>query len=640
MSFSAKLGGAFLELFTDDKRLDQGLKDARKKVTNEIAKTQGDADKLAGGFGSAIGRFATGAAVGKTISALGDAVREFRAEDVEIQRLAQNVENAGTSWDEYGATIERVIASRQRLAYSDSQLRESLSILVTMTGSVSRALQLQNVALDLARGKNISLAEASTIIGKVATGNVAILQRQGIVVAKNATAQEALDAVSARFAGNAERYAATAQGAADRTGNALANLRENIGAALQGTAPVLATLATSWSAQGNGAVLAAGAVATWAKAGKGSIPVLSGLRSALGLLGIALKGLFLNPIGLAVIAIAGLIFGLKLLYDRSERFREIVGRLGEALLRVFGPVLRVGGAILGWIGDRLGDVALALGLVGDAADENLGQTIPNAAEDAKEAIKGIGPQIDALRGKFKPAGVDATADFLKSLGVDDAQINEVLDTIYDTVGGTAQSRFTKITDQAYARIQKEARDSIFAEADAMADIVKKGGDDLLDAAAASGMSVADYMTTAQQKTKEAQGRLELWTQGVGGAIQKARELGQTELVDTAARERLTAEILHVHDLRDAWDAARAAAWSYNGAVVPSRGVFGPQFIPQPPPGLPPSLGASTRTGGVTVVQTNHFAGGGSPALADQVKGATLDGVTQAYAIQAARSGLR
>ena len=121
-------------------------------------------------------------------------VKASREEEVGITRLSTAVDNAGLSWDQHGAAIEQIIQARQRLAYSDGTLRDSLSILVAQTGSVTDALKLQLLAADVARGKNIDLATASEIVGKVAQGNTSILTRYGIVLDKNATVQEALAA--------------------------------------------------------------------------------------------------------------------------------------------------------------------------------------------------------------------------------------------------------------------------------------------------------------------------------------------------------------------------------------------------------------------------------------------------------------
>lgn len=65
-----------------------------------------------------------------------------------------------------------------------------------------------------------------------------------------------------------------------------------------------------------------------------------GLVGVLGRLGIALRGMFLamtaTPMGKMVVGIAALAAALVLLYQKSETFRNIISKIGQALSKVFG----------------------------------------------------------------------------------------------------------------------------------------------------------------------------------------------------------------------------------------------------------------------------------------------------------------
>jgi hypothetical protein len=372
-------------------------------------------------------------------------------------------------------------------------------------------------------------------------------------------------------------------------------------------------------------------VAVFAKAGKGSIPILTGLRKGIVALGMGMKAMFLSPIGLAIAAIAALVIGLKLLYDRSEKFRSIVHKLGEALAMVFGPIMRVGGAVIGWLGDRFGDLSKALGIVGDEADENLAGDIPDAAAAAVTGIRSIVDETKTLREMFKPAGVDATEDFLAALGLSEDAINAVTDTLLDTVGADATTKFKSITDRAYAALVPQARDTIFAEAKAMAEIVEEGGAALTDAAKEAGLTQAQYVERAKQKWAEAEARMKLYSDRVGGAIRKARELGQTEL---AAMDRTRAHVGHVHEIRDAWNEAHDASQRYYSGILggalfvpPSR--WDREERPMPPP-------AAGGGGDVYLTQHNVLPEGSTQEIAAAVQSSTLDGITEAFRQQARR----
>lgn len=72
-----------------------------------------------------------------------------------------------------------------------------------------------------------------------------------------------------------------------------------------------------------------------------------------------------NPIGIVVLAIAGLVTALVVAYKRSDRFRAIVDSVGRFLKGVFlGAVNGVRTAI-GWLGDRIQDVRNFFSSLGD-----------------------------------------------------------------------------------------------------------------------------------------------------------------------------------------------------------------------------------------------------------------------------------
>jgi hypothetical protein len=623
MSF--RLGSAVIELGTSDKKLDEGLAAARQKVTTAVGEIQQKAD-----FGASLGKFFAGAAVGKSIALLGDMVRQSRAEEVGITRLSTAVDNAGLSWQQHGAQIEKIIQARQRLAYSDGTLRDSLSILVAQTGSVTDALKLQLLAADLARGKNIDLATASEIVGKVAQGNVSILTRYGIVLKEGATAQEALAALQARFGGQAEAYANTAQGSADKMATAWENAQETVGGAVDGVLPLVANAATTWSGFGKQGILAAGAVATFAKAGQGATPVLTGLRSGITLLGGALKGLFLNPIGIAILAAAALAIGLKLLYDRSEGFRRIVNAVGDALRRVFGP-------ILGWLGDRLGDLGKALGLVGDDAEQNLGEDFADGAAKAKSAIKSIAGEVKDLNEMFKPAGADQTEKFLAAIGADPALISSALDALYNTVGADQATRFRKVTDRAFKALseQFESSDAYKEAKENLKNALAMSEVDFSKLAASLGKSPAQYMAELKRNSADADRLLEHYQAQLEAAITKARENGQTELeAATLAAARVSDHIRDLHNVRDAWAEADGAALSYYQDVL--RGGP-PRATPMSPANRALQNGGEIGGRALSVVVNQSLAYSGDTAtMAAGAAGEVVDAVTEAMRQQLRR----
>lgn len=193
-----------------------------------------DTDSLSGklGTGLKVAGLAAAAGIGIAVVAGIDFVKQAMEEEAGIARLAAAIDANGGSWEKQGAAIETAIKAREKLSFSDDDLRSSLAMLTAQTGSVDEALNRQVIAMDLARGAGIDLGTASKLLGKVTDESHGALSRLGIVVDKDADSMEVMAAVQARFGGQAGAFAETAQGKWARVGIAFDNIKETIGTAL------------------------------------------------------------------------------------------------------------------------------------------------------------------------------------------------------------------------------------------------------------------------------------------------------------------------------------------------------------------------------------------------------------------------
>lgn len=149
-----------------------------------------------------------------------------------MDRLAQSVRNTGRAYTEdFRNGLEASIAAMERTtAFSDGELRDSLTTLVTATGSVDEAMRRQAVAVDLARAKNIDLGQASLLLSKFTDENQASLRKLVPTIKENASAAEAFDEVQRRVSGHAQEYAKSAAGQWDIMKGQFDNLKEDVGA--------------------------------------------------------------------------------------------------------------------------------------------------------------------------------------------------------------------------------------------------------------------------------------------------------------------------------------------------------------------------------------------------------------------------
>lgn len=180
-----------------------------------------------GGAGAAL---AIGAG---TVKMLSDAARAAAQEQVELARLGAAVRNTGADWDVASGAISRYIGEQQRrVALDDGEARDSLASLTAITGDYTRAMDLLPLAMDVAQAKQISLASAAELVGRVARGNISMLTRYGIVLKEGATAAEALAQLQTMYGGQAEAYAATLEGQQRMAEIAIGNLQQTVGGAM------------------------------------------------------------------------------------------------------------------------------------------------------------------------------------------------------------------------------------------------------------------------------------------------------------------------------------------------------------------------------------------------------------------------
>jgi hypothetical protein len=190
-----------------------------------------------GGIGSGLGAMMgpiglVTAGVGALGAGLLGAAKAAADEEVGIIRMNTALKNALPAWDGNTAAVESYIAKQEKLAFADDQLRDSLGFLVTQTGDLAEAQNLQATAMDLARAKGIDLMTATKAVGKVDQDSIGILKKLGIEVTEEMTKEQALTAIRKASAGQAEAYANSTAGSMERAQNAFGNAMETIGGAV------------------------------------------------------------------------------------------------------------------------------------------------------------------------------------------------------------------------------------------------------------------------------------------------------------------------------------------------------------------------------------------------------------------------
>lgn len=400
-------------------RAGQTAADGIAKIDKQASLTQGSLGKLGKGFD-----IVTGAAAGLVGSAvvgfLSDSARAAAESEAVMARLETAVGNTGQAFSDLEPSINAALDGAEQLAFDGEDAADALSVLTSTTGDASQALDLLGLTMDIARGRGVDLATAAQAVGKAADGNVAALTRMGVAVADGATAQEALAAAQATFAGQSEAYAGTTQGAFDKLAVTFGNFQEQIGGMLgpmQTVIGLMPGLSSGFSA-------VAGA--------------LGGLQGAGGLSGLIGS---LNPIALGFGAITVAVGLMAVaIFDANRAFDDMQTSLGNVQSAINGVnVTALQGALsdLAVAGDEAAYIKIDTGWFQNLADPVT--EFNNALSTAIGTVNDTGASVDDFATVF--GGLDkALHDQVVSLNDNTKALNDYQTVLNDTGPGAAAAK--------------------------------------------------------------------------------------------------------------------------------------------------------------------------------------------------------
>lgn len=200
------------------------------------------ADKGTKSFSSSIGKYSkamaksfavAGAAAGAYALKLGvDGVKAAIEDEASQVKLAKALKNTTNATDAQIASTEDYI-SKQQLSFgiADTKLRPALANLARATGDLTKAQQLNNLAIDIAAATGKDLESVSLALAKGYNGNLGALTRLGVPldanIIKTKDFTKATDQLQKLFGGSAQANTKTLQGQ-------LAILRETFGELQEG----------------------------------------------------------------------------------------------------------------------------------------------------------------------------------------------------------------------------------------------------------------------------------------------------------------------------------------------------------------------------------------------------------------------
>jgi hypothetical protein len=220
-----------------------------KKADNDVT---GFGDKVTK-FGKIAGAafLAAGVAAAAYASKLAiDGVKAAIEDEAAQAKLATTLKNVtGATDEQIKATEDYILKQSLLFGVTDDELRPSLDRLTRATGDVTKAQQLQSIAINIAAGTGKSLQAVTEALSKAQEGNLAGLSRLGVGITRAELATLSFDEVTAKlastFEGQASVQADTFQGKMARLSVAFNEAKETVGAfILDAVTPLVENIVT------------------------------------------------------------------------------------------------------------------------------------------------------------------------------------------------------------------------------------------------------------------------------------------------------------------------------------------------------------------------------------------------------------
>lgn len=221
-------------LTAESKGVREGVAQAKQEIGGLTTDTSAKGKVLSGfflGIGMEAAKFVKDSA-GAIFNFFKESVQEAANAEKSVSGLKHALGNLGVAYGDVEKPINRVIDGLAKTSrFSDDELRDSFTNLVRTTGDVNGSMKNLSVVADLAVAKNLSLEQASNIVGKAMEGNNTALQKL-FPSLKGST--DAVGDLGKMLKGTAEADAATFSGRLSNLFKQFGEVKEAIGGVVTG----------------------------------------------------------------------------------------------------------------------------------------------------------------------------------------------------------------------------------------------------------------------------------------------------------------------------------------------------------------------------------------------------------------------
>jgi hypothetical protein len=437
-----------------------------KEVDGELDK-MGKKAEDAGGKISSIdkaSKLATGAVLAMGAAFVGFAafgIKEANEAEQALNKLGVTLSNFGVNTAATRKKVEELTGAYVDLGFGGEEAAAGYDVLFRATGDLDKAQALLATSADLARVKNISLADASSIVAKASQGGAKAFKEMGITLdttlPKAQAIEKAMAELNARIGGQATAYTKTFAGQMAVMKEKFADVAETLGTTLlpylksflDGIIKTVGWIKqnSSWLSILAGAVvtvtvalaaynatLKVVAVATkvWGTVSAVVSAIIKGVTTGQWGLNAALNA---NPIGLVVAGLVLLAGAFVIAWNKSETFRKV-------MVKAFQVIVNGVGYLIGAIGKLM-----------EAASK-----IPGIGKKFEGPAKALNDTANKVR-KFSD-GLDKLSSKKVDIKFSTPKIPDMPNAGGASTGGGGGNAATKKANEGYMKIIKDTNDKI------------------------------------------------------------------------------------------------------------------------------------------------------------------------------------
>ena len=458
-----------------------GLKQAISGAVSQAAQLKGNVINFAA---LATGIDAAQRSFGQLQGAMANLASAYAAQEINETRLATVMRQRMGATDEEIDSIKDLVSAQQQIGVVGDEVQlagaQQIATFLTEKSSIETLLPAMNNLIAQQNGVNASESDAVSIgnlMGKVMQGQVSALTRVGITfseaeanILKYGTESEKAAALAQVITNNVGQMntelAKTDAGKQAQLANAIGDVKEKIGALVDGALPFVTITSQTLTAAASVTTLVKGiqtlSTTLLASAKAFAVSTAAVIKNKVATLATAVAQktvaaataawtavqrvlnlvLSANPIGIVIRAIAGLVGALVLAYNKSEDFRNVCNKLWAVIKPLAEAIMNGLVKALQWVVDKAKAawdwLSKVLGLGGKKAEVTV---------DVKTETETPTLDMEALGAKYANAGKTTGSSTAAAAPAAPAPSNGLIGQLEEQIAD-ARDRLREATSEA------------------------------------------------------------------------------------------------------------------------------------------------------------------------------------------------